>query len=38
VSPDPASGGDTLTFMFTIHNEGPDAAADTTLIGTPHLG
>ena len=32
VSPDTASGGGTLTFMFTVHNEGPDPALDTTLV------
>lgn len=33
VSPDPASGGATLTYGLTAHNEGPDAAAGTTLVG-----
>ncbi len=32
VSPDTATGGGTLTFTFTVHNEGPDAALDTTLV------
>ena len=33
VSPDPGTGGGTLTFAFTVHNEGPDPAEGTTLVG-----
>ncbi|MEO8422441.1 MAG: DUF11 domain-containing protein [Actinomycetota bacterium] len=33
VSPDPASGGGAITFALTVHNEGPDPAVGTTLVG-----
>ncbi len=33
VSPDPGTGGGTLTFAFTAHNEGPDAAVGMKLVG-----
>ncbi len=33
VSPDPGTGGGTLTFGFTVHNEGPDPAEGATLVG-----
>lgn len=33
VSPDPAPGGGTITFGFSVHNEGPDPATGTTLVG-----
>ncbi len=33
VSPDPGTGGGTLTFDFTVHNEGPDPAEGVTLVG-----
>ncbi|MGZ5295438.1 MAG: right-handed parallel beta-helix repeat-containing protein [Actinomycetota bacterium] len=32
VFPDPASGGGTITYAFTVHDEGPDPAADATLV------
>jgi uncharacterized repeat protein (TIGR01451 family) len=32
VTPDPASGGGTLTFSLTVHNEGPDPSVGTTLV------
>jgi uncharacterized repeat protein (TIGR01451 family) len=31
VSPDPATEGDTITYLFSVHNEGPDPAEGTTL-------
>ena len=33
VSPDPGTGGGPLTFTFTVHNEGPDAAVGMRLVG-----
>lgn len=38
VSPDPATGGGLLTYVFTVHNEGPDAATDTTVVATLPTG
>ena len=31
-SPEPASPLDTITFAFTVHNDGPDPAEDATLV------
>lgn len=32
VSPDPATAGDAITLRFGVHNDGPDAAEDVTLV------